>query len=323
MTKKILVTGGAGYIGSHTAKRLHQAGLEPVVLDDLSLGHEWAARFGPFVRGSIHDADLVQRTIRQHHIEAVIHFAAASSVGESVQNPRKYVHNNVFGTVALLDAMLEAGVRRIVFSSTAATYGNPVRVPIDESHPTTPINPYGESKLYLERVMHAYETYGLQWVALRYFNAAGADPDGELGEVHQPESHLIPLCIEAAQGKRTLQVYGTDYPTPDGTAIRDYIHVFDLADAHIRALEYLEHGGQSTAMNLGVGKGYSVGEVIASVERVTRRTVARTDAPRRAGDPPELVADPSKAMRELTWQPQYTDLDRIVETAWGFFSRRE
>jgi UDP-glucose-4-epimerase GalE len=320
--KKILVTGGAGYIGSHTAKRLHGAGLEPVVLDDLSLGHEWAAKFGPFVRGNIANADLVKRTVHAHKIEAVIHFAAASSVGESVRDPRKYVHNNVFGTVSLLDAMLEAGVKRIVFSSTAAAYGNPIRVPIDETHPTVPINPYGESKLYLERVMHSYETYGLQWAALRYFNAAGADPEGEIGEVHNPESHLIPLCIEAALGKRTLQVYGNDYPTMDGTAVRDYIHVFDLADAHIKALGYLENGGESTAMNLGVGKGFSVMEVIRAVERVTGRSVPFENAPRRAGDPPELVADPAKARERLGWTPQFTDLEEIVRTAWGFFSKR-
>ena len=322
MTKKILVTGGAGYIGSHTAKRLHQSGFTPVVLDDLTLGHEWAARFGPFVRGSIADSDLVKRTIHQHQIEAVIHFAASSSVGESVTNPRKYVHNNVFGTVSLLDAMLEAGVKRIVFSSTAATYGNPAYSPLDEAHPTNPINPYGESKLYLERVMHSYEAYGLQWMALRYFNAAGADPEGELGEVHTPESHLIPLCIEAGLGKRRLQVFGTDYPTPDGTAIRDYIHVFDLADAHIKALHHLERGGSSGACNLGVGKGFSVLEVIRAVERVTGLTVPFDSAPRRAGDPPELVANPSKAQATLEWRAQYTDLERIVETAWGFFKAR-
>ena len=322
MTKHILVTGGAGYSGSHTAKRLHQSGFIPVVLDDLTLGHEWAAKFGPFVQGSIADSALVKRTCETHNIESVIHFAASSSVGESVSNPRKYVHNNVFGTVSLLDAMLEVGVKRIVFSSTAATYGNPAYSPLDEAHPTNPINPYGESKLYLERVMHSYEVYGLQWMALRYFNAAGADFDGELGEVHTPESHLIPLCIEAALGKRRLQVFGTDYPTPDGTAIRDYIHVFDLADAHIKALTHLERGGSSGACNLGTGKGFSVLEVIRAVERVTGLTVPFDKAPRRAGDPPELVANPSKAQATLEWHAQYTDLERIVETAWGFLKAR-
>ena len=323
MTKKILVTGGAGYIGSHTAKRLHQSGFTPVVLDDLTLGHEWAAKFGPFVRGSVNDSALVKRTLEQHQIEAVIHFAASSSVGESVSNPRKYVHNNVFGTVSLLDAMLEVGVKRIVFSSTAAAYGNPAYSPLDEAHPTNPINPYGESKLYLERVMHSYEVYGLQWMALRYFNAAGADPEGELGEVHTPESHLIPLCIEAALGKRRLQIFGTDYPTPDGTAIRDYIHVFDLADAHIKALAHLENGGAGGACNLGMGKGFSVLEVIRAVERVTGLAVPFDNAPRRAGDPPELVANPSKAQATLEWHAQYTDLERIVQTAWGFFKARQ
>jgi UDP-arabinose 4-epimerase len=322
MTKQILVTGGAGYIGSHTAKRLHRAGFVPVALDDLTLGHEWAAKFGPFVQGNINDSELVKRTLKQHDIQAVIHFAASSSVGESVSNPRKYVRNNVFGTVSLLDAMLEVGVKNIVFSSTAATYGNPMYSPLDEAHPTNPINPYGESKLYLERVMHSFETYGLQWMALRYFNAAGADPEGELGEVHTPESHLIPLCIEAALGKRRLQVFGTDYPTSDGTAIRDYIHVFDLADAHIKALAFLEGGGASGACNLGMGKGFSVLEVIRAVERVTGLTVPFDNAPRRAGDPPELVANPAKAQQLLEWHAQYTDLERIVETAWGFFKAR-
>jgi UDP-arabinose 4-epimerase len=321
--QKVLVTGGAGFIGSHTAKRLKNAGLEPVVLDDLSVGHEWAAKFGPFVRGSIADAELVKRTIQEHDIGSVIHFAASSSVGESVQNPKKYVHNNVFGTVSLLDAMLEAGVKRIVFSSTAATYGNPEYSPLDEAHPNKPINPYGDSKYYLERVMHSYGVaYGLQWVALRYFNAAGADPEGEIGEVHLPESHLIPLAIEAAMGKRRLQLFGTDYATPDGTAIRDYIHVFDLADAHIKALSYLEAGGESGAMNLGMGEGFSVLEVIRAVERVTGKPVPYDVAPRRAGDPPELVANPNKAKAALGWTAQYTDLERIVETAWGFFKAR-
>jgi UDP-arabinose 4-epimerase len=320
---RVLVTGGAGFIGSHTAKRLKQSGLEPVVLDDLSMGHEWAVKFGPFVRGSVADSELVKHTIREHEISAVIHFAASTYVGESVQNPRKYVHNNVFGTVSLLDAMLDAGVKRIVFSSTAATYGNPQYSPLDEAHPNKPINPYGESKYYLERVMHSYEVaYGLQWAALRYFNAAGADPDGELGEVHNPESHLIPLCIEAALGKRRLSVFGTDYPTPDGTAVRDYIHVFDLADAHIKALSYLEAGGASGAMNLGSGQGFSVLEVIRAVERVTGLPVPFDNAPRRAGDPPELVANPKKAKTALGWEPQFPELERIVETAWGFFKNR-
>lgn len=320
---KILVAGGAGFIGSHTAKKLKLSGLEPVVLDDLSMGHAWAAKFGPFVQGNIADAELVKRIVKEHDIRAAIHFAASTYVGESVQNPRKYVHNNVFGTVTLLDALLEAGVKRIVFSSTAATYGNPEYSPLDEAHPNKPINPYGESKYYLERVMDSYATaYGLQWVALRYFNAAGADPEGELGELHNPESHLIPLCIEAVLGKRRLSVFGSDYPTPDGTAIRDYVHVFDLADAHIKALAYLEAGGESGAMNLGSGQGYSVMEVIRAVERVTGKPVPFDLAPRRAGDPPELVANPNKAKSTLHWTPQFPELDRIVETAWNFYKDR-
>lgn len=317
---RILVTGGAGFIGSHTAKALARVGFEPIVLDDLREGHRRAVRWGPFVHGDVGDRELVRRAIQQYRIEGVIHFAASAYVGESVREPRTYFHNNVINTLALLDAMLEVGPERVVFSSTCATYGIPRILPIDEEHPQQPVNPYGESKLFVERVLQAYaNAYGLRWVALRYFNAAGADPEGELGEDHAPETHLIPLVIDAALGRYpSIDVFGTDYPTPDGTAIRDYIHVTDLADAHVRALRYLLSGGESVALNLGTGAGHSVREVIAAVERVGGRPVPVREAPRRAGDPPALVADARRARQVLGWQPRFTDLELIVRNAWDW-----
>jgi UDP-arabinose 4-epimerase len=267
---RVLVTGGAGFIGSHTCKALACAGLEPVVLDDLSMGHRGAVRWGPFIHGNVGNRSLLRQMMAEHRIEGVIHFAAHAYVGESVSEPRKYFHNNVANTLALLDAMMDVGVQRIVFSSTCATYGLPESLPIGEDHPQRPVNPYGESKLFVEKILQAYgHAYGLRWITLRYFNAAGADPDGELGEVHEPETHLIPLVIHAALGQRPwIDVFGTDYKTSDGTAIRDFIHVTDLADAHARALRHLRNGGESLALNLGTGTGYSVREVIATVERV-------------------------------------------------------
>ena len=319
----VLVTGGAGYIGSHTAMVLAQAGYKPVVLDNLSFGHEWAVKWGPFEKGDLADIDWVRGLMKKHQIDAVIHFAANAFVGESMANPRKYFRNNSVNTLNLLDAMVDTGVKTIVFSSTCATYGNPIKVPMDESHPQNPVNPYGESKLFVEKMLHWYgAAYGLRWSALRYFNASGADPDGEIGEDHQPETHLIPLVIEAALGKRpTVEIFGTDYPTPDGSAVRDYIHVMDLAGAHIRALKHLLGGGDSHALNLGTGKGSSVREVIASAERVGKRKVPVHESARRAGDPPVLVADASKAGRVLGWHPQYVELDKIVEHAWRWHSR--
>ena len=314
---RILVTGGAGYIGSHTAKALIQAGHEPVVFDNLSEGHRWSVKWGPLVEGDLSDGALVRHVIATHGIKAVIHFAAHAYVGESMHRPREYFRNNVTNTLSLLDAMLEAGVCRIVFSSSCATYGIPRNVPITESHPQNPISPYGESKRAVERFLHWYgRAYGLDWMALRYFNAAGADPDGEIGEDHHPETHLIPIAIQAALGKRPfVEVYGTDYPTPDGTAIRDYIHVTDLARAHVLALHYLLGGGASAALNLGTGEGKSVREVIAAVERVIGHRVPVREAARRSGDPRVLVANPAKAGRVLDWRPQYSSLDTIVETA--------
>jgi len=312
----ILIVGGAGYIGSQTAKAVAAAGLEPVVFDNLVYGHEWAVKWGPLVRGDLADRAALTDVMKQHRVDAVIHFAAYAYVGESVTNPRKYFGNNVTGSLNLLDAMLDAGVRDVVFSSTCATYGEPQRVPIAEDHPQSPVNPYGETKLVVEKMLHWYaRAYGIRYAALRYFNAAGADPDGEVGETHDPETHLIPLAIEAAVGAGDLSIFGTDYPTPDGTAIRDYIHVADLADAHLRALAKLREGAQALRLNLGTGHGHSVREVVAAVGRVTRRSVRTHEVARRAGDPPALVADARQAFAVLGWKPRHAELDTIVEHA--------
>jgi UDP-glucose-4-epimerase GalE len=319
----ILIVGGAGYIGSQTAKRVARAGLRPVVFDNLVYGHEWAVKWGPLVRGDLADGAQIRRVLEENRITAVVHFAAYAYVGESVANPRKYYRNNVVGTINLLDAMLDAGVRDIVFSSTCATYGDPTRVPIDESHPQSPVNPYGDTKLAIERVLAWYQrAYGLRFAALRYFNAAGADPDGELGEDHDPETHLIPLAIQAALGGKPLEIYGTDYATADGTAIRDYIHVQDLADAHVAALEALRGGASRLFVNLGTGRGHSVREVIAAVEKVSGRKVSAREAGRRAGDPPALVADARLAAEVLGWKARIPDLETIVEHAWRWRQKR-
>ncbi len=321
---RVLVTGGAGYIGSQTAKALARSGHEVIVLDNLVTGHREAVKWGPFVEGDLGDKELLPRVFKEHRIEAVLHFAASLLVGESVKDPQKYFWNNVVNTLVLLDAMKASGVKYIVFSSSAATYGNPEKVPIPEDHPLRPLNPYGESKLCMERAIRWYSVaYGLRGVALRYFNAAGADLDGDLGEEHDPETHLIPLVIKAALGQRPdVEVYGTDYPTPDGTAIRDYIHVVDLADAHVRALEYLVAGGESTELNLGTGQGHSVREVAAGVDKLCGGLVPAKDAPRRAGDAAALVADPTKAKQLLGWYPKYSDLDTIIQSAWKWHSSK-
>jgi UDP-glucose-4-epimerase GalE len=313
----ILIVGGAGYIGSQTAKRVARAGLSPVVFDNLVYGHEWAVKWGPFVRGELVDSALLKRVLAEHDVTSVIHFAAYAYVGESVANPRKYFHNNVVCTLNLLDAMVDAGVREIVFSSTCATYGVPREVPISENHPQSPVNPYGESKLAVEKILHWYAgAYGMRFAALRYFNAAGADPDGELGEDHDPETHLIPLAIAAASGELSdLPIYGTDYPTPDGTAIRDYIHVADLAEAHFLALQCLAARSGNLRLNLGTGQGHSVREVVAAVEKVSGRKVPVREVGRRPGDPPVLVADPREAASVLGWRPQFPQLETIVEHA--------
>jgi len=320
----ILLTGGAGYIGSHTARAVALAGDTPVVFDNLSAGHRHNVKWGPLVEGELADAELVKKTLTRHSIEGVIHFAAHAYVGESVENPRKYFTNNSVTALTLLHAMLDVGVKTIVFSSTCATYGEPTQVPITEDHPQSPVNPYGESKRFVERVLDWYgRAYGLQWVALRYFNAAGAEPEAGLCEEHDPETHLIPLVIQAALGIRpSIDIYGTDYPTPDGTAIRDYIHVSDLASAHLLALGHLGSGSESGAFNLGTGVGSSVREVIEEVRRCSGRGFQVREAPRRPGDPPVLVADAARAHRVLGWTPRHSDLPEIVKTAWDSLNQR-
>ena len=322
----ILIVGGAGYIGSQTAKRVAQAGLEPVVFDNLVYGHKWAVKWGPLVEGDLADGPLIKRVLEEHAVTAVVHFAAYAYVGESVTNPRKYFRNNVAGTINLLDAMLDAGVRDIVFSSTCATYGEPQRVPISEDHPQNPVNPYGETKLTVEKMLHWYgRAYGLRYAALRYFNAAGADPDGEVGEDHDPETHLIPLAIAAAMAGTSgkgVEIYGTDYGTPDGTAIRDYIHVQDLADAHVAALAKLRDGARNLLVNLGTGRGHSVRQVIAAVETVSGKKIAVRETGRRAGDPPALVADARLAADVLGWRARLPNIETIVEHAWRWTQRR-
>ena len=316
-SKTVLVTGGAGYIGSHAAKMLAKSGYEPVVYDNLTRGHEWAVRWGPLVVGDIGDADLLAHTIKHHNIGAILHFAALAYVGESVTNPELYFENNVVKSLTLLKTAWQAGVKHIVFSSTCATYGSPEILPITERERQRPINPYGETKLCVERALHWYDmAHGTTSVALRYFNAAGGDLDGEIGEAHSPETHLIPLVFDAAQGGKPIAIFGTDYDTPDGTCIRDYIHVTDLADAHVKALHYLREDGPSTALNLGTGQGYSVKEILASVEAVTGRPVPHRIAERRPGDPPSLVADPSLANETLRWKPECSDIETIVRSGW-------
>ena len=313
----ILIVGGAGYIGSHTAKLVAASGHRPVVFDNLVYGHREAVKWGPLVEGDLADPTAIRRALSEHDVEAVIHFAAYAYVGESMTDPGKYFRNNVAGTINLLDAMVAVGVRDLVFSSTCATYGEPREVPISESHPQNPVNPYGETKLAVERMLRWYgQAHGLRYAALRYFNAAGADPDGDIGEDHSPETHLIPLAIEAAYGRgNPLSIFGTDYPTPDGTAIRDYIHVLDLGEAHLLALAALGKGTNSLHLNLGTGRGSSVREVITSVEKATGRTVPAREIGRRAGDPPVLVADARQAGERLGWKPRYPDLDTIVAHA--------
>jgi UDP-glucose-4-epimerase GalE len=319
----VLVTGGAGYIGSHAVKALRTAGTRVVIYDNLSAGHREVARFADgFVEGDIHDTDRVRAALRDNEIDAVMHFAAWLSVGDSVRDPSGYYRNNVVGALSVLDAMVAEKVERFVFSSTAAVFGNPVETPITEDHPKQPINSYGETKLAVERALPHYErAYGLRAVVLRYFNAAGADPDGDLGEDHAPELHLIPRAIDAALGRDTFQIFGDDYDTPDGTCLRDYIHVTDLADAHLRALDSLRSGGPSARYNLGNGRPTSVKEVVDSVARVVGREVPLTIGPRRPGDPGVLFASSARIKRELGWKPRFEDIDTIVRTAWQWRDR--
>jgi len=320
MTISVLVTGGAGYIGSHTCKALAQAGYRPITLDNMVYGHDWAVKWGPFEKADTREPEKVLRVIERYKPVAAIHFAAFAYVGESVSNPQKYYDNNVVGTLGLLDAMLQAGMDKLIFSSTCATYGNPTEGTIKESHAQNPINPYGQSKNMVEQVLRDFDAaYDLRSVALRYFNAAGADPDGEIGEDHDPETHLIPLVLDAASGKRPdITIFGDDYDTSDGTCIRDYVHVCDLADAHVSALRHLMDGGSSGAFNLGTGTGSSVREIIDVAESVTGRDIVAVPGPRRSGDPPSLVAAPGRANDILSWEPKLSDIETIIKTAWAW-----
>ncbi len=314
----ILIVGGAGYIGSHINKELVKQGYKTVVFDSLVKGHKEAVKWGEFYQGDLENLDDVRGVFKKYQIEAVLHFAAFIEVGESVKDPQKYYRNNVTNTLNLFQVMLENDVKKIIFSSTAATFGNPEYTPIDEKHPQNPINPYGQAKLVVEKVLKDYDVaYGMKYIALRYFNACGADLDGEIGENHNPESHLIPLVLDAATGKREdIKIFGNDYPTSDGTCVRDYVHVIDLAQAHILALKRLLDGGVSDAFNLGNGKGFSVKEVIEAAKKITGVDFKVTVAGRREGDPPVLVADSKKAKEVLGWEPKYADLETIIESAW-------
>src|SRR5215467_11364874 len=321
---RILITGGAGYVGSHCSKALAAAGHEGVVFDNLLFGHREFAHWGAMIEGDIRDASALDAVFSAYKIDAIMHFAALAYVGESVTAPGRYYDVNVNGTRTLLDAMVRAGVRSIIFSSSCAIYGQPDRMPITEHMAPSPINPYGFSKLVCEHMMDDFgRAHGIKSARLRYFNAAGADPTAEIGEDHDPETHLIPLVLDAASGRRPeVTVFGTDYPTPDGTAVRDYIHVDDLARAHVLALQYLLKKGDTIAVNLGTGHGASVRQVIDTARRVTGREIVVRDASRRAGDPPVLVADAKKASEALGWAPQYSDLAAIITDAWRWHNKR-
>jgi UDP-glucose 4-epimerase len=319
----VCVTGGAGYIGSHMVRVLLREGHRVVVVDDLSSGHADALPPKvPLVRADVREATAVSRALRDHDVEAVLHFASRIQVGESVVNPRLYWRDNLAAGVALLEAVLDAGVKRFVLSSTAAVYGDPVRVPLDEDHPTEPVNPYGATKLAIERMLGDYaRAYGLSYAALRYFNASGADVAAGIGERHEPETHLIPIVLDAALGKRPhVTVFGDDWATPDGTCVRDYVHVTDLAEAHLAALAHLAQGGEGGAFNLGTGHGHSVREVIDTAERVTGRAIPVVTGPRRAGDAPALVASADRAARVLGWKAKRASLEEIVSDAWAWHS---
>ncbi|MBZ5527309.1 MAG: UDP-glucose 4-epimerase GalE [Acidobacteriia bacterium] len=316
---KILVTGGAGYVGSHAARTLARRGHRVVLYDNLSTGHAALAQGFPLIRAELADVALLRQAL--DGVDLVMHFAAHAYVGESVLNPRKYFQNNVQDALVMLNTVLDCGIRSFVFSSTCATYGIPAQIPISEDAPQNPVNPYGDTKLFFERALNAYSAYGLRSVLLRYFNAAGADESSQLGELHEPETHLIPLALDVAAGRRDhLDVFGNDYPTPDGTCIRDYIHVNDLAEAHLLAAEHLSSGGSSLALNLGTGQGHSVKEVISTVERLTGKAVRHEIKPRRPGDPPTLVADPGRAQKLLRWKATRS-FDDIIRSGWSWTTR--
>jgi UDP-arabinose 4-epimerase len=319
-TRNVLVTGGAGYIGSHACKALSKAGYLPIAYDNLVYGHEWAVKWGPLEEGDILDRARLDAVLAKYRPQAAMHFAAFTYVGESVSDPAKYYRNNVDGSLTLLEALRDQGIKNFVFSSTCATYGVPDKVPIPETQAQRPINPYGTTKLMVELMLRDFEAaHGIKWSALRYFNAAGADPDNEIGEAHDPETHLIPLVLDAASGRReNITVFGTDYDTRDGTCIRDYVHVTDLADAHVLALQALERGAPSAAYNLGNGTGFSVSEVIEAARRVTGIDVPVVLSGRRPGDPDALVGDASRARADLGWEPRLFEIDQIVGTAWAW-----
>ena len=316
--KKILVVGGAGYIGSHMCKYLANNGYNPIAFDNLVYGHRQAVKYGPFIEGSIADSKFIRHVLSEYQIVAVMHFAAFCYVSESVTEPSKYYRNNVANTLNLLEAMVEKNVNRLIFSSSCSTYGEPVEIPITEQHPQNPINPYGRTKLMVEQILDDFkDAYGLESVCLRYFNAAGADPDSELGEDHEPETHLIPLALQTALGQRAaINIFGDDYPTKDGTCIRDYIHINDLAQAHFQALERILKGLPGGKYNLGNGNGFSVKEVIKIARNVTGRSIPSKIVERRPGDPAILVSSSEKVINELGWEPQFPNLDVIIETAW-------
>lgn len=324
MVNTVLVVGGAGYIGAHACKALASSGILPVTYDSLVTGHEISVKWGPLERGDLLDGERLAEVMARYRPQAVMHFAAFAYVGESVTDPAKYYRNNVVGTLSLLDVMRAAQVEQIVFSSTCAVYGIQDRMPITEDTPALPINPYGASKLMVERILSDYSVaYGMKAVALRYFNAAGCDPDGQIGEDHSPETHLIPLVLDAASGRRpAITVFGNDYPTPDGTCVRDYIHVSDLADAHVKALERLGGGECRPCYNLGTGEGISVQQLIDEAQRMTGLNIPVVNGARRAGDPAVLMADNSLAARELGWTPKQSSLDHILRTAWAWHQRR-
>ena len=316
----ILVTGGAGYIGSHCCKELHRRGYTPITLDSLIYGHRENVKWGPFYEGDIGDRQVIEQILKHHRVQAVMHFAAFAYVGESVSDPKKYYGNNLKGTISLLDALMTNGVKHFIFSSSCSTYGIPARIPIDEKHPQQPISPYGKSKFMVEEILKDYSAaYPFDFMSLRYFNAAGADPEGETGEKHDPETHLIPLVLDVAIGRsQSIKVFGTDYDTDDGSCIRDYIHVTDLADAHVLALEKFMAGHKSDFINLGTGQGFSVLQVIETASRVTESEIPYEAIERRPGDPAILIASNEKARQVLGWQPRYPELETIISSAWNW-----
>jgi UDP-glucose 4-epimerase len=320
----ILVVGGAGYIGSHVGKELFKKGHHPIIYDNLVYGHKDFAKWGDFVEADLSDKMALDNVFRRYSVEAVMHFSAYAYVGESINNPAKYYTNNVANTLNLLSTMLEYGVKYLIFSSSCAVYGNPQTIPIPEDHPIKPISPYGWSKVMVERIISDYESaYGLKYISLRYFNAAGADPDGEIGEDHDPETHLIPLALDAALGRKDfVRIFGTNYDTPDGTCIRDYIHVTDLANVHVIGLERLKQDSRSGIFNLGNGRGFSVREVIDAASSVTGIRIKAIRGERRPGDPPVLIASSKKAKKELGWKPKYPELETIIEHAWNWHKNR-